>query len=190
MLPFQDELALFVDTCGHQDASGAERCSIERARRVDATTKAHKQRNERKNKQTNKNKQALGFCGPVTGVIWALWAQIWKKSPKMSSRGVTQSPKRSRKRVKLVSILALCRLPFRLFGSRGREASGTHFRPLFPTLGPKGPNDTCSGQKFSQNKQTKHGSSSSNNSKGKSLLTRCSRQHAQDSLLFSLQPPA
>ena len=39
---------------------------------------------------------------------------------------------------------------FCLFEPRGPEGSGTHFLTLFPTLGPKGPNDPCSGQKFLQ----------------------------------------
>ena len=46
--------------------------------------------------------------------------------------------------------MTLFRLRFELFGPRGREGPGTHFRTLFATLGPKGPNDPCSGQKFSQ----------------------------------------
>ena len=34
---------------------------------------------------------------PATGVIWALWAQSWKKSPKMSSRGLSApGPKTSK----------------------------------------------------------------------------------------------
>ena len=31
----------------------------------------------------------LGFRGPATGVIWALRAQSWKKSPRMSCRGLS-----------------------------------------------------------------------------------------------------
>ena len=38
-------------------------------------------------------------------------------------------------------------------GPWGREALGTHFRTLFATLGPKSPNDPCSGQTFSQHKR-------------------------------------
>ena len=63
-----------------------------------------------------------------------------------------KSRKRSRKRVKVVekqSILTLFRLRFQLSGPWGREAPGTHFPTLFPTLGPPGPNGPCSGQKFS-----------------------------------------
>ena len=48
------------------------------------------------------------------------------------------------------TILALFRLRFRLFVPWGREAPGTHFGTLFPTLGPKGPNDLSSGQEFAQ----------------------------------------
>ena len=64
-----------------------------------------------------------------------------------------KSPKRSRKRVKIdyfSTILTLFRLRFGLFGPWGRKGPGTHFRTLFATFGPKGPNDPCSGQKFSQ----------------------------------------
>ena len=91
-------------------------------------------------------KHVLGFRGPATRVFWELQAQSWKKSPKMSSW------EQSRKRVKIdcfSTILTLFRLRFRLFGPRGREAPGTHFQTLFPTLGPKGPNDPCSRQKLS-----------------------------------------
>ena len=64
-----------------------------------------------------------------------------------------KSPKQSRKRVKIdyfSTILTLFRLSFGLFGPWGREGPGTHFRTLFATFGPKGPNDPCRGQKFSQ----------------------------------------
>ena len=66
-----------------------------------------------------------------------------------------KSPKRSRKRVKIdyfSTILTLFRLRFGLFGPWGRKGPGTHFRTLFATFGRKGPNDPCSGQKFSQSK--------------------------------------
>ena len=101
----------------------------------------------------------LGFPGPATGVIWALRAQmtpgkrVRKWVPGASRPGGPKSRKRSRKRVKIVekqSILTLFQLRLRLFGRRGREAPGTHCPTLFPTLGPEGPNDPCSGQKFSQ----------------------------------------
>ena len=58
-----------------------------------------------------------------------------------------KSPKRSRKRVKIdyfSTILTLFRLRFGLFGRWGRDSLGTHFRTLFATFGPKGPNDPCS----------------------------------------------
>ena len=87
----------------------------------------------------------LGFPGPATGVIWALRAQSWKKSPKMSSLGPlkvpgpkTESKKESKSTVFQLS-LTLFRLRFRLLGPRGREAPGTHFRTLFPTLGAEVP---------------------------------------------------
>ena len=67
-----------------------------------------------------------------------------------------KSAKRSRKRVKIdyfSTTLTLFRLCFGLFGPRGRKGPGTHFRTLFATLSPKGPNDPCSGQKFSQQKR-------------------------------------
>ena len=37
--------------------------------------------------------------------------------------------------IMIESILTLCRLGFRRFAPWGREAPGTHFRTLFPTLG-------------------------------------------------------
>ena len=41
--------------------------------------------------------------------------------------------------------------PFWTFlGPEAERAQKTHFPTLFATLGPKGPNDPCSGQKFSQ----------------------------------------
>ena len=55
---------------------------------------------------------------PPAGVVWALRAQSWKKSPKMSSQGLS--------------------------------APRTHFRTLIPSLGPKGPNDSCSRARQSQ----------------------------------------
>ena len=65
-----------------------------------------------------------------------------------------KSRKRGRKKkVKMVekqSILTPFRLRFRLFGPRGQEAPGTHFRTLFLALGPKGPNDPCSRARESQ----------------------------------------
>ena len=61
----------------------------------------------------------LGFPGPATGVIWALRAQIWKKSPKMSSRGLlAPGPKKSKTESKksqnrlFLTILTLFRLRF------------------------------------------------------------------------------
>ena len=42
-------------------------------------------------------------------------------------------------------------LGFGLFGTPGAERSGNSFRTLLATLGAKGPNDPCSGQKFSHN---------------------------------------
>ena len=100
----------------------------------------------------------LGFPGPATGVIWASGPKVGKRVgkwvPGASRPQRPKSRKRSRKRVKIVekqSILTLFRLRFGLFGPRGREAPGTHFPTLFPTLGPEGPNDPCSGPKFSQN---------------------------------------
>ena len=70
----------------------------------------------------------LEFPGPATEVIWALRAQSWKKSRKMSSRDLLASgPEKSKTesiRVKVDSfstILTLFRLCFRLSGPRGRE---------------------------------------------------------------------
>ena len=40
--------------------------------------------------------------------------------------------------------------PFSTFWAPVLRDPGTHFRTLFPTLGPKGSNDPCSGQKYSQ----------------------------------------
>ena len=70
----------------------------------------------------------------------------------MSSRGLSApGPKKSKtESKKSQSILTLFRLHFRLFVPPGREDPGTHFRTLFPTLRQKGPNDTCSRQKFLQ----------------------------------------
>ena len=68
-----------------------------------------------------------------------------------------KSAKRSRKRVKIdnfSTILTLFRLCLGLFGLRGRKGPETYFRTLFATFGPKGPNDPCSGQKFSQGERS------------------------------------
>ena len=75
-----------------------------------------------------------GFPGP-----------FWAPGPKKSK---TES-KKSQNRL-FSTILTPFRLRFGLFGPRGTEGPGTHFRTLQgSTLGPKGPNDPCSGQKFS-----------------------------------------
>ena len=99
---------------------------------------------------------------PFSGMNWdslaLLQGSFGASGPKVGAqprrpKSRKWSRKWSRKRVKIVekqSILALFRLRFRLFGPRGRPAPGTHFRTPFPTLGPEGPNDPCSGQKFSQ----------------------------------------
>ena len=66
------------------------------------------------------NVHSLRKLLPATGVIWALWAQSWKKSRKMSSRGLSApGPKKSKngveKESKLTafqSILTLFRLRF------------------------------------------------------------------------------
>ena len=96
------------------------------------------------------------FC-PLQGSFGPFRPKVGKRVqkwvPGASRPRGPKSRKRSRKRVKIdcfSTILTLFRLRFRLFGPRGREAPGTHFRTLFPTLGPKGPNDLCSRQKFSQ----------------------------------------
>ena len=76
----------------------------------------------------------------------------------MSSRpGVSApGPKKSKTESKRVKIDCFFNYfdsfstPFSAFGPRV-SAQGSHFRTLFfPTLGPEGPNDPCSGQKFSQ----------------------------------------
>ena len=67
--------------------------------------------------------------------------------------GGPKSPKQSRKRVKTNScstILTLFRLRFRLFGPPKPRGPGNSFWTLFATLAPKGPNDPCCEQKFSQ----------------------------------------
>ena len=46
-------------------------------------------------------------------------------------------------------MLTRFRLRFGLLGALRLRGPGTHFRTQFATLGPKGPNDPCSGQKFS-----------------------------------------
>ena len=82
-----------------------------------------------------KKSSELGIRGPVRGVIWALRAQSWRKSPKMSSRGSAPGPKKSKtesKRVKIdyfSTILTLFRLRLRLFGRQGREAPFSNFGP-------------------------------------------------------------
>ena len=86
--------------------------------------------------------------------------RVRKRVPRTSRPRGPKSPKRSRKRVKIdcfSTILALFRLRFGLFGPGGREGPGTRFRTLFATFGPKGPNDPCSGQKFSQKNNGKKG---------------------------------
>ena len=73
----------------------------------------------------------------------------------MSSRGLSAArPKKSKTESKksqnrlFSNYFDSFSTPFRLFGPWGREAPGTHFRTLFPTLGPKGPSDPCSGKSF------------------------------------------
>ena len=89
---------------------------------------------------------------PATGVVWALRAQSWKKSPKLSSWGLSApGPKKS----KTESEKSQKRLFFNYFGSFSTPfstcwAPGTHFRTLFSSLGPKGPNDPCSSSMDSQ----------------------------------------
>ena len=46
--------------------------------------------------------------------------------------------------------MTLFRLRLALFGPRSREGPGSHFRTLFATFGPKGPNDPCSRARDSQ----------------------------------------
>ena len=68
--------------------------------------------------------------------------------PRASRPQGPKSRKRSRERAKKVekqSILTVFRLHFQLFGPVA-EAPGTHFRTLFPTLSPEGPNDSCGGE--------------------------------------------
>ena len=106
------------------------------------------------------NSQELRKLLPATEVIWALRAQSCKESRKMSSQALSApGSKKSRtesKRVNYFStILTLFRLRFGLFGPWGRQGPGTHFPTLVVTLGPKGPNDPCSRQKFSQLKNLK-----------------------------------
>ena len=99
--------------------------------------------------------KGLGFCGPATGVIWALRAQSWKKNPKMSSQALSiPRPKKSKTESNksqhrlFFNYLDSFRLRFRVLGAAGLRGPGTHFRTLFPTLGPEGPNDICSWQKL------------------------------------------
>ena len=92
--------------------------------------------------------------GGATGVIWALRAQSRKnESLGPLGPGGPKSPKRSRKRVKIdyfSTISTRSRLRFELFGPRGREVPGTHFRTFFrlwarraqmtPVAGKRAPN--------------------------------------------------
>ena len=83
---------------------------------------------------------------PGTGVIWAFWAQSWKRSPKMSSRGLSApGPKKSKtesKKPKL-TIFQLCWLfstPFSTFWAPGLRGLGNSFSDSCS----KAPNDPCS----------------------------------------------
>ena len=99
----------------------------------------------------------LGIPGPATEVIWAFRAESCKWSSKMGSQALpAPGPKKS----KTESKKSQNRLFFNYFDSfstlfwtfwaPGLKGPGTHFRTLLATFGPKGPNDPCSEQKFSQ----------------------------------------
>ena len=73
------------------------------------------------------------------------------KSENEKSKEIEKSKDwRVRESIVFQLFLTPSRLRFRLSGPRGREGQGTHFRTLSPTLGPKGPNDPCSGRKFGE----------------------------------------
>ena len=85
----------------------------------------------------------LGFPGPATGVIWALRAQSWKKSRKMSSRGLSAprpqksqtESKKSRKTVDFDSFSTR----FSTFCAPGPRGPGNSFSDSFSNFGPGGP---------------------------------------------------
>ena len=100
--------------------------------------------------------RVLIFCGqglrkllPATGVIWALRAQSYKKSRKMSSRGrgpkksKTESEKGSKSTV-FSNYFDSFLTPFSTFWAPRPRGPGNSLSDSFPTLGPEGPNDLCS----------------------------------------------
>ena len=105
----------------------------------------------------------LGIPGPATGVIWA---PSGRKLQIESENGFPGPPgpgaqkvqngveiffdsKKSQNRLFFNDFDSFSTL-FGRFGPRGQKGTGTHFRTLFATFAPKGPNDPCSGQKFSR----------------------------------------
>ena len=91
---------------------------------------------------------------PATGVIWALRAQSWKKSWKMSSQNRPRGKKsKTESKKPKLTVFQLFWLFFNsVFGSLG-PGPRTHFPTLFPTLGPEGPNDPFSRARESPNIQ-------------------------------------
>ena len=72
----------------------------------------------------------------------------------MSSRG-QKSRKQRRTRVNIVEKQSILTLFDFVFDFVGPGAERPHFRTLFPTLGPKGPNDPCSRSRASRLKRKK-----------------------------------
>ena len=94
---------------------------------------------------------------PATGVIWALRAQSWKKSPKMSSQGLSAprskksrtESKKSQNRL-FFNYFDSFSTPFSTFWVPGPRGPGNSFSDSFSNFGPKGPNDPCSRARESQ----------------------------------------
>ena len=92
----------------------------------------------------------LGISGPATGVIWALQAQSGKKSSKWVHGASRPWGFKSPQNRLFFNYFHSFLTAFWLFGPAGLRGPRNSFRTLLATLGPKGPYDPCSGQKFSQ----------------------------------------
>ena len=98
----------------------------------------------------------LGIPGPATGIIWAFRAESCKWSLEMGSRALSApGPQKSKTESKksqnrlFFNYFDSFSTPSWTFWTPGPRGPGNPFRTLFATFGLKGPNDRCSGQKFS-----------------------------------------
>ena len=94
---------------------------------------------------------------PAAGAIWALRAQSCKESRKMSSRALlAPGPKKSKTESKksqnqlFFNYFDSFSNPFWTFWALGPTGPGNSLSNSVCNFDPKGPNDPCSRQKFSQ----------------------------------------